>query len=106
VRSLRPGPRGGIIKGGAVDNRLLTLSDSRGVPKMDQVKEGEVNHKLTEPFFCLLADDSLIASWSVRSAPLLSPLPAKANGSYVRLLLDGCVNVTQVNTENLGVMRN
>ena len=68
VLFLRPGRRGGIIKGGDVDNRILTLSDALCVPKKEQFEKLTVAHNLNDPFFCLLEDDSLISSWSVRTA--------------------------------------
>lgn len=103
VLFLRPGPPGKVLQTGDIDNRLLTLSDALCVPKKDQFENLTVNHNVNDPFFCLLEDDSVISSWSVRTAQLLSPVPPEPkDDSYVRLIIDVFIKVTKVNDGNIG----
>ncbi|MGA2445206.1 MAG: hypothetical protein ABSG50_07250 [Opitutaceae bacterium] len=80
ITLLRPESPGGLLtQGGDIDNRLKTLFDaltmprhpnalpSGGAPKPDQAR-----------FFCLLEDDNLIVSLSVRTEQLLEPVNDKS----------------------------
>ena len=100
---LRPGEPGGVIKGGDIDNRLLTLSDALSLPTPGQLTGIPINHNTNDPFFCLLEDDSLISSWSVRTEQLLS-LPADMHDSYVRLIIDVFIKVTRITEGNISLM--
>jgi hypothetical protein len=101
VLFLRPGPPGKVFQSGDIDNRLLTLSDALCVPKKDQLQKVPVHHKVNDPFFCLLEDDTLISRWSIRTAQLLA-LPPSTDDSYVRLIIDVLIKVTRVTEANIG----
>ena len=83
---LRPEPPGALItQGGDIDNRLKTLFDSLRIPK----NEGELPTDVTvdpdeDPFFCLLEDDNLITSVSVKTDRLLT---SPNNTSQVHLVI-------------------
>ncbi|NTU74387.1 hypothetical protein HGB07_09740, partial [Candidatus Roizmanbacteria bacterium] len=81
---LRPEPPGLLItQGGDIDNRLKTLFDALRVPKNigELPKEAAVAPD-EEPFYCLLEDDNLITSISVRTDRLLT---SSGNDSEVHL---------------------
>ena len=75
ITLLRPEPPGGLItQGGDMDNRLKTLFDALTIPRnMNQLPSGSVPDPGQQPFFCLLEDDNLITSISVRTEQLLEP---------------------------------
>lgn len=68
---LRPEPPGRLItQGGDIDNRMKTLLDALSAPRhANQVVAG--SDAVDGPMFCLLEDDNLITSLSVRSEHLL-----------------------------------
>jgi hypothetical protein len=68
---LRPGALGDvIIHAGDIDNRLKTLFDALSMPQANQLpKEPPARSEI--PFLCLVSDDKLISSVSVRSLELL-----------------------------------
>lgn len=102
---LRPGYPGSIFKGGDIDNRIKTLSDGLCVPQEAQLNDVQVNHPLEDPFFCLLEDDSLISSWSIRTAQLLSSLPDDRK-DYVRLIIDVDIKITKLDADNIALTGN
>ncbi len=75
ITLLRPEPPGGLItQGGDIDNRLKTLFDALTVPRQSNaLPSGVAPTKDESPFFCLLEDDNLITSVSVRTEQLLEP---------------------------------
>jgi hypothetical protein len=88
ITMLRPqiGPGYIIGEGGDIDNRLKTLFDSLRMPdKKDELPKGEQPAESENPFFCLLENDILITSLSVRTDRLLEP--AQSN-SYVKLVIE------------------
>jgi hypothetical protein len=73
---LRPEPPGHLLtQGGDIDNRLKTLFDALTMPRlMNALPKEEVAPSANEsPFFCLLEDDNLVTSVSVRTEQLLEP---------------------------------
>ena len=77
---LRPGPIGQIItQGGDIDNRLKTLFDALAKPPHLNAIPTAVGPGPSEtPFFCLLEDDKLITSVSVRTDQLLESVSDQA----------------------------
>jgi hypothetical protein len=70
-----------IIQGGDIDNRLKTLFDALRIPKVGEV--GEEAEGGSNPFFCLLQDDSLINHVSVTTDWMLG----EYNKNEVRLVI-------------------
>ena len=76
ITFLRPEEPGGIVAtGGDIDNRLKTLLDALRIPKItlneNELPDDVTIDSLPDPFHCLLEDDSLVSSLSVRPARLL-----------------------------------
>jgi hypothetical protein len=86
---LRKESPGKIYQGGDLDNRLKTLFDALAIPNVDQIIRGD---DFESPIYCLLEDDSLIASLSVETHRLLSQ--PNASDHEVRLLIEVDVRVT------------
>lgn len=75
VSLLRPEPAGGLLtQGGDIDNRLKTLFDSLTMPRHLNQLIPETSVPSEEPFFCLLEDDNLVTSVTVRTDQLLEPI--------------------------------
>ena len=71
---LRPEKPGGVIRSGDIDNRLKTLFDALSCPQQpNQVPDSWNPTTDEQPVFCLLADDKLVTSVSVRAEQLLEP---------------------------------
>lgn len=76
IALLRPEPPGGLItQGGNLDNRLKTLFDALTMPRhSNALPSGAVPQSDETPFFyCLLEDDNLVTTVSVRTEQLLEP---------------------------------
>jgi hypothetical protein len=75
VMLLRPGPPGNLLtQGGDIDNRLKTLFDALAIPRhQESLPSGAAPTEDESPFYCLLEDDSLVTSFSVRAEQLLEP---------------------------------
>jgi hypothetical protein len=72
VTLLRPGPVGGLLQGGDIDNRLKTLFDALAVPPHANQIPAAVNvADAPRPFFSLLEDDRLVTMVEVRTEQLL-----------------------------------
>lgn len=73
---LRPEPPGGLItRGGDIDNRLKTLFDALAMPPQpNALPPGSTPVVGENPLYCLLEDDNLIVSISVRTEQLLEPV--------------------------------
>lgn len=89
ITLLRAEPPGGLItQGGDIDNRLKTLFDALTMPRQSNaLPSGAAPMQDESPFFCLLEDDNLVTSVSVRTEQLLEPRldPALADISiYIR----------------------
>lgn len=74
VLFFRPSYIGRVMQGGDIDNRLKTFADALCVPQENQLYNISIRHPSSDPFFCLLEDDSLISSLSIRTAQLLNPV--------------------------------
>lgn len=76
VTVLRPEPPGHLItQGGDIDNRMKTLFDALTMPRLlNALPNGAVPLEDENPFFCLLEDDNLVTSLSVRTEQLLEPV--------------------------------
>jgi hypothetical protein len=75
ITLLRPEPPGKLLaQGGDIDNRLKTLFDALTIPPQENALPKKATPGPDEaPFFCVLEDDSLVTSVSVRSSQLLEP---------------------------------
>jgi hypothetical protein len=90
VTFLRKEEPGRLYQGGDLDNRLKTLFDALSVPNQDQIV---TDSELSEPVYCLLENDRLIASLSVDTHRLLSS--PEASKHEVHLMIEVDVRVTQ-----------
>jgi hypothetical protein len=85
---LRPEPPGSLImQGGDIDNRLKTLFDSLAIPQANALAGMQPTPEQTPHFFCVLHDDKLITSVSLKTAQLLEPVNDPAE-------VDLIINVT------------
>ena len=99
---LRPEAPGSIVtQGGDIDNRLKTLLDSMRMPHSEsELPNCDVPSEAEDPFFCLLEDDNLITSISVKTDRLLEPID---NPSEVVLLLHVKTKATEMIWGNMGL---
>jgi hypothetical protein len=68
VLFLRRSSPGQLIgHGGDIDNRIKTLFDALRVPNTAELPQGEMPAEDEEPFYCLLQDDALVTTLSVRT---------------------------------------
>ena len=88
VTMLRPETPGSLLAGaGDIDNRLKTLLDALTIPRdPSQLPDSFVPRDDSDPFFCLLEDDSLVTSLSVHTKQWLDAAAAESN--HVVLLID------------------
>ena len=90
ITLLRPEPPGNIVvEGGDIDNRLKTIFDALRVPKLHEIPSGETDAiaRMRPPFHCLLEDDKLITSVSVKTAQLLDISPDDKERQHEVVLL-------------------
>lgn len=73
VLFLRPEPKGGIVQTGDLDNRIKLLFDALTIPTENELPNNFDAKQEPDPFFCLLADDSLITQFTVAADRLLIP---------------------------------
>tara|TARA_R110002096_G_scaffold80736_1_gene188883 strand:+ start:149 stop:703 length:555 start_codon:yes stop_codon:yes gene_type:complete len=74
---LRPEPPGKLVTaGGDIDNRLKTLFDALTLPQEQAIPNGWRPSDDQQPLYCLLEDDNLITSVTVRTEQLLEPQAA------------------------------
>jgi hypothetical protein len=99
---LRPEAPGSLItQGGDIDNRVKTLLDALRMPKMmSELPSGDTPHEQETPFFCLLEDDNLVTSLSVKTDRLLDPV---MNANEVLLFIHIQTKVTVGTLLNLGM---
>jgi hypothetical protein len=68
VLFLRRSPPGQLVgHGGDIDNRMKTLLDALRVPNAAELPSGAAPGKDEEPFYCLLQDDALVTTLSIRA---------------------------------------
>lgn len=92
---LRKEEPGRIYQGGDLDNRIKTLCDALATPNSDQIIDDTLQ---TDPIYCLLEDDGLIASLDIETHRLLSKPTASSH--EVHLLIEVDVRVTQPRAYN------
>jgi hypothetical protein len=102
IAFLRPEAPGSLItQGGDIDNRLKTLLDALRMPKVpNELPAAAAPGPDENPYFCLLDDDNLITSLSVRTDQLLEPVASPAE---VLLLIHVRTKVTEGTLENLSL---
>ncbi len=96
---LRPEPPGAIItQSGDIDNRLKTLFDALRYPKnVDELPNRVTPDENGKPFYCLLEDDILITSVSVKTDRLLE---SDASNHQVQLHIQVETKLTQMRVGN------
>lgn len=97
---LRPESPGHLIThGGDIDNRLKTLFDALTMPRhLNALPTGVVpTAEQTPHFYCLLEDDNLITSISVKTEQLLEPVQ---DTSIVDLVIAVTTKVTRLTMGN------
>jgi hypothetical protein len=89
ISMLRPEPPGSLItQGGDIDNRLKTLFDALRMPKNEnELPKDVIVSDDEDPFFCLLEDDNLITSVSVRTDRLLIS-PEEASHVHLDIIVE------------------
>jgi hypothetical protein len=85
---LRREPKGGIVQGGDLDNRIKLLFDSLRIPKGNEVPDPFDANLEPRPFFCLLSDDQLITEFRVNADRLLVPPQSESSGAEVHLVIE------------------
>jgi hypothetical protein len=102
ITLLRPGPPGRIIgSGGDIDNRLKILLDALKMPhEPGALPDGASPTADESPFFCLLADDTLITDLDVGADQLLEPVQ---DTTEVVLLIRVRTKATQMTYGNMGL---
>jgi hypothetical protein len=97
---LRNDAPGSIVKsGGDLDNRIKTLFDGLRMPSVDEMK-GAVPG--TDPFYCLLEDDDLISSFSVRTDRLLTD--PNRSPHKVLLVIEVKLTAIRLTAQNVGFL--
>ena len=96
---LRPGPLGGAIGAGDIDNRLKTLLDALRVPATSEIPPNQGRRSSAVRFFCLLQDDSLVTSVAVKCHRLLRNAGSKA----VHVTIHVKVTASERIIKNLGI---
>jgi len=100
---LRPDAPGEVIQSGDIDNRLKTLFDTFSRPT-DMANLGGYDEpdETEKPFFCLVADDSLISRVSIDTDMLLEPVDGTYDQSMARLIISVTVSPYITTWENNG----
>lgn len=88
-----------ILQGGDLDNRLKTLFDALKVPGESDM---EADKPDADPFYCLLEEDALITSFSIKTDRLLTR--PQANVQEVHLVIGVNVRVLQITIPTLGFL--
>jgi len=103
ITLLRPGPPGEIVtQGGDLDNRIKTLLDALKIPERPStLPDGASPEADEDPLFCLLDDDNLVISLTIKADRLLEP---NAHRSLVVLLIHVRTKPTVGTHHNLGLL--
>lgn len=97
---LRNDAPGSIVKsGGDLDNRIKTLFDGLRMPTIDEL---QVDKPDTKPFWCLLEDDSLISSFTVRTDRLLTD--PNRSPHRVMLIIEVKLTAIKLTAQNVGFL--
>jgi hypothetical protein len=98
---LRNDVPGSIVKsGGDLDNRIKTLFDGLRIPKINEMDSDSKSD--AEPFYCLLEDDDLISSFTVRTDRFLTD-PSQSE-HRVLLVIEAKVTALRMTAENLAFL--
>ena len=85
---LRPDQPGDVLSSGDIDGRLKTLFDALTMPQnAGQLGPYKSPGEDETPFFCLLADDSLITHVAVETDVLLEPIGTDFDKNDARLVV-------------------
>ena len=95
ITFLRPGEEGSVIAKGDLDNRLKTLFDGLRMPEDSDMR---LAAGIEQPMYCLMDDDKLVTSLTVRTDRLLAP-PSAAE-YYSLLLIDVTLRILKVTPSN------
>ncbi len=100
---LRNDAPGSIVtaSGGDLDNRIKTLFDGLTVPKAPNALDAPKAPD-TDPFYCLLENDKLVSSFSVRTDRLLTA-PGESE-RRVLLVIEAKVTASKLTPENLAFL--
>lgn len=99
---LRPEMPGQLItQGGDMDNRMKTLFDALTMPRHENAlqRNGEIKSDQEQLFFCLLEDDNLITSVSIKTEQMLKP---DTDASTVDVLIRVNTRATRLTIDNSG----
>lgn len=64
---------GNLLNSGDIDNRLKTICDALQIPPHGQMPTSSISATREAPFYCVVEDDALITSLSVKAERLLRP---------------------------------
>lgn len=95
ITFLRPGEQGSVVAKGDLDNRLKTLFDGLRMPQESDMR---FSHGIEQPLYCLMDDDKLITSLTVRSDRLLAP--PSAPEYFALLIMEVTVRILKVTPDN------
>lgn len=101
---LRCEPPGYIVDGesGDIDNRIKVLFDALRMPlEANELPGSAIPEAGERPFYCLLADDSLITAFKLESERLLYPQPT--SDAEVQLIVRVQVKMIKATWGNLGM---
>lgn len=95
-------PRG-VVYAGDIDNRIKTLIDGLRMPKdLNELGKDNKPHADEDPFFCLLAEDSLVTKLTVETDALLEPFDGREiQADDVRLFITVRLHPYHVSLQNL-----
>ena len=100
VLFLRRSSPGQLIgHGGDIDNRIKTLFDALRVPTVAELPHGATPENDEKPFYCLLKDDALITTLSVRTDEWLE----EGDPSHVLLVIHVDVKPTRAIWATIGL---
>lgn len=84
---LRNGTRGNLLSDADIDNRMKTLVDALKIPQAGEISPDTKPEADEDPFFVLLAKDSLVTHLSVETDVLLQPTDPKLGDIDSRIVI-------------------
>lgn len=99
---LRREEPGALVHNGDIDNRLKVLFDGLRMPREDSELKG-LGEIEPDPFYCLLADDSLITTVNLRTEQWFEPPAQDKNITDIRLIIDVNIRVTKLTWGNMAL---
>jgi len=88
-----------VLQGGDLDNRMKTLLDALKVPGVSDMRAGTPD---TNPFYCVLEEDSMITAVNIKTDRLLTGPTSPV--TEVHLIIEVVVRVVQFSMHNLGFL--